>query len=50
MIEIHHKEDGKWVYNVFDEQDEVTLTSLSTHFPCAAVYEDIDFAGNEPIV
>ncbi len=44
LIEIHRRENGKWVYNVFDENDEITLTSLDLHFPFAAVYEDIDFA------
>jgi Uma2 family endonuclease len=44
MVEIHRRENGKWVYNVFDENDEITLVSLNLHFPCSAVYNDIDFA------
>ncbi len=43
MIEIHRKENGKWTYDVFEEHDKVTLTSLGVHFPFAAVYEDINF-------
>ena len=43
MVEIHRRENGKWVYNVFEENDEIILTSLDLHFPCAAVYDDIDF-------
>lgn len=42
MIEIHRRENGKWVSSVFDENDEITLTSLGLHFPCADVYEDVE--------
>jgi Uma2 family endonuclease len=44
MVELHRRENGKWIYNVFDENDEVILSSLGLQFPCSAVYEDIDFA------
>jgi len=44
MVEIHRRENGKWVYYVYDENDEVALTSLDLQFPCAALYVDIDFA------
>ncbi|HEU5382346.1 MAG TPA: Uma2 family endonuclease [Ktedonobacteraceae bacterium] len=47
LVERHHRENGKWVYDVFEENDEVTLVSLDVHFPCAAVYEDIEFSTEE---
>jgi Uma2 family endonuclease len=43
MVEIHRRENGKWTYSVFEEGDEVTLASLDLHFPCATIYEDVDF-------
>ncbi len=43
LIEIHCRENGKWVSTVFDENDEVSLSSLQLRFPCAAAYADIDF-------
>jgi Uma2 family endonuclease len=42
MIELHRRENGKWVSSVFDENDEITLTSLGLHFSCADVYEDVE--------
>ncbi|MGH2506698.1 MAG: hypothetical protein ACRDHZ_04675 [Ktedonobacteraceae bacterium] len=50
MLEVHHKEDGKWVYSVFDENDEIILTSLGIHFPFASVYEDIEFVEEDNTV
>lgn len=47
LVEVHRKEHDKWVYSVFDEQDEVILTSLSIRFPLVDVYEDIEFIGAE---
>jgi Uma2 family endonuclease len=44
MIEVHRRENGKWTYNVFEENDEITVNSLNIAFPFADVYEDIDFA------
>ncbi|MGI0134247.1 MAG: hypothetical protein ACREBW_04735 [Candidatus Micrarchaeaceae archaeon] len=44
MVEIYRRENGKWVSSVFDEHDEITLASLGLHFPCRALYEDIDFS------
>ncbi len=48
MIEIYRKENDKWVSNVFDEHDQVVLTSLNLHFPCAEVYEDVEFSEEFP--
>ncbi len=42
MIEIYRKENGKWISNVFEEKDEIMLTSLNLQFPFAGVYEDIE--------
>lgn len=47
MVEVHRRESGKWTYHVYDEHDEITLSSLDLHVSCAAVYEDIDFTLEE---
>jgi Uma2 family endonuclease len=42
-IEIYHKESGKWIYEAFENSDEITLSSLGVHFPFADAYMDVEF-------
>jgi Uma2 family endonuclease len=42
-IEIYHKEQNKWIYEAFEDSDEITLNSLGVHFMFADAYTDIEF-------
>ena len=42
-IEIYHKENNKWIYEAFEDSDEITLNSLGVHFLLADVYTDVEF-------
>jgi Uma2 family endonuclease len=42
-IEIYHKENNKWIYDAFENNEEVTLNSLGVHFSLADAYIDIEF-------
>lgn len=42
-IEIYHKENNKWVYDAFENTDEVPLNSLGVSFSLAEAYTDIEF-------
>ncbi len=46
-IETYRKERGKWIYDAFEADDEVELTSLDVHFPIADAYEDVVFENEE---
>ena len=45
-IEIYHKEQNKWIYEAFENSDEITLHSLGVHFSLADAYTDVEFEGN----
>ncbi|MGH2495026.1 MAG: Uma2 family endonuclease [Ktedonobacteraceae bacterium] len=42
-IEIYYKEQNKWIYEAFENHDEITLNSLGVHFSFADVYTDVEF-------
>jgi Uma2 family endonuclease len=42
-IEIYHKEQNKWIYDAFENTDEITLNSLGVHFYLADAYTDVEF-------
>jgi Uma2 family endonuclease len=42
-IEIYHKENNKWIYEAFENNDEITLHSLGVHFSLADAYTDVEF-------
>ncbi len=42
-IEIYHKENNKWIYEAFENNDEITLNSLGVHFSLADAYTDVEF-------
>jgi hypothetical protein len=42
-IEIYHKEQNKWIYDTFENTDEITLNSLGVHFSLADAYTDVEF-------
>jgi Uma2 family endonuclease len=42
-IEIYHKENNKWIYDLFENNEEITLNSLGVHFSFADAYVDIEF-------
>ncbi len=44
-IEIYHKENNKWIYEAFENNDEITLNSLGVHFSLADAYTDVEFEG-----
>jgi Uma2 family endonuclease len=44
-IEIYHKEKNKWIYEDFENSDEITLSSSGVHFSLADAYTDIEFEG-----
>lgn len=42
-IEIYHKENNKWIYNLFENGEEISLNSLGVHFPLLDAYADVEF-------
>jgi Uma2 family endonuclease len=42
-IEIYHKEQNKWIYEAFEDTDEITLSSLEVRFSLTDVYTDVEF-------
>jgi Uma2 family endonuclease len=42
-IEIYHKEQNKWIYDLFEVNAEITLASLGVHFSLVDAYVDIEF-------
>lgn len=42
-IESYHKENDKWIYEAFENTDEITLSSLGVHFSFADAYTDVEF-------
>jgi len=46
-IEIYRKEQKKWIYDAFEADDEVELTTLGVHFPIVDTYEDVIFGNDE---
>jgi Uma2 family endonuclease len=42
-IEIYHKENNKWIYDLFENNEEITLNSLGVHFLLADAFVDIEF-------
>ena len=46
-IEIYRKEQKKWVYDAFEADDEVELTTLGVRFPVIDAYEDVIFERDE---
>jgi Uma2 family endonuclease len=42
-IEIYHKEHNKWIYDLFENNAEITLASLGVLFSLADAYVDIEF-------
>ncbi len=42
-VEIYRKEHGRWIYDAFEADEEVKLSSLDVHFMVAEIYEDVIF-------
>lgn len=42
-LEIYHKEQNKWIYEAFENNDDIPLHSLGVHFALAEAYTDIEF-------
>ena len=42
-IEIYYKEQNKWIYEAFENGDEITLHSLGIHFALTEAYLDVSF-------
>ncbi|MFL5701674.1 MAG: Uma2 family endonuclease [Ktedonobacteraceae bacterium] len=42
-IEIYHKEQNRWIYEAFENTDNITLHSLDVHFSLADAYIDVEF-------
>lgn len=47
-IEIYYRENNKWVYEAFENGDEIALYSLDVHFPLADAYTDVEFEASSP--
>jgi Uma2 family endonuclease len=46
-IERYRKEQKKWIYDAFEADDEVELTTSGVHFPVADAYEGVIFEKEE---
>ena len=42
-IEIYHKEHNRWIYDAYEGDAEIILSSLRVHFPLADAYVDVEF-------
>jgi Uma2 family endonuclease len=42
-VESYHKEQGRWIYEAFENADDITLHSLAVHFALAEAYIDVEF-------
>ena len=42
-IEIYSKENNKWVYDFYEDDDEIPLNSLGIHFALSEAYIDVEF-------
>lgn len=42
-IEIYHKEQNRWIYEAFENTDDIPLHSLGVHFSLADAYTDVEF-------
>src|SRR6266487_1616794 len=42
-IESYNKEQNKWIYEAFENTDDITLHSLGVHFSLADAYIDVEF-------
>lgn len=42
-IEIYHKENNRWIYDAYEEDTEIILSSLGIHFLLADAYTDVEF-------
>ncbi len=42
-IEIYHKENNKWIYEAFENSDEIMLSSLGLDLSFAEIYTDVEF-------
>lgn len=42
-IEIYHKELNKWIYDAFENDEEIMLNSLGVHFALKDAYLDVEF-------
>ncbi|GAC1348580.1 MAG: Uma2 family endonuclease [Ktedonobacteraceae bacterium] len=45
-IEIYHKEQNKWIYEAFENSDEITPSSLGVHFSLVDACIDVEFEEN----
>jgi Uma2 family endonuclease len=41
-MEIYRKENGRWMYDIYQAHQIVTLSSLSVHFPLRDAYLDVE--------
>src|SRR5207302_1567575 len=48
-IERYRKEQKRWVYDAFEAEDEVELTSLGVRFRVVDAYEDVIFDEEEAV-
>jgi Uma2 family endonuclease len=46
-IERYRKEQKKWIYDAFEAEDEVEITTLGVRFPVADAYEGVIFEKEE---
>jgi hypothetical protein len=42
------KENNKWIYEAFENGDEIALHSLDVRFPLADAYTDVEFEASTP--
>ena len=42
-VESYHKEQGRWIYEAFENADDIRLHSLGVHFTLAEAYIDVEF-------
>ncbi len=41
-MEIYRKENGRWMYDIYQAHETVTLSSLDVHFPLTDAFLDVE--------
>src|SRR5258708_5280403 len=42
-VEVYRKKNGLWIYDAFENDDEITFHSLGLHLSLADIYADVEF-------
>jgi Uma2 family endonuclease len=47
-VEVYTRNGKKWIYQMFESDDKIELTSIDFHCPIEAIYEDVPWSTESP--